>query len=50
MSTATSRPPRSRTRAALAITAAILAVFVIAFFVFAGLYADVLWFEQLNFL
>ena len=50
MSTATSQPPRSRTRASLAITAAILAVFVIAFFVFAGLYADVLWFDQLNFL
>ncbi|MCU1417088.1 MAG: hypothetical protein JWP32_1262, partial [Schumannella sp.] len=51
MSTATPRPaPRSRTRAALAITAAILAVFIIAFFVFAGLYADVLWFDQLNFL
>ncbi len=50
MSTATSRPPQSRTRAALAITAAILAVLVIAFFIFAGLYADVLWFDQLNFL
>jgi uncharacterized membrane protein (UPF0182 family) len=50
VSTATSRPARSRTRASLAITAAILAVFVIAFFVFAGLYADVLWFDQLNFL
>jgi uncharacterized membrane protein (UPF0182 family) len=50
VSTATSRPERSRTRASLAITAAILAVLVIAFFVFAGLYADVLWFDQLNFL
>ena len=50
MSTATARPARSRSRATLAITAAILAVFVIAFFVFAGLYADVLWFDQLNFL
>ncbi|HEX7834494.1 MAG TPA: UPF0182 family protein [Pseudolysinimonas sp.] len=50
MSTATSRPPRSRTRAALAITAAILAVILIVFFVFAGLYADVLWFDQLSFL
>ncbi len=49
MSTATS-PARSRTRASLAITAAILAVIVIAFFIFAGLYADVLWFDQLNFL
>ncbi|MEO8262750.1 MAG: UPF0182 family protein, partial [Pseudolysinimonas sp.] len=51
MSTATPRPaPANRTRAALAITAAIVAVLVIAFFVFAGLYADVLWFDQLNFL
>jgi uncharacterized protein len=50
VSTATARPARSRSRATLAITAAILAVFVIAFFVFAGLYADVLWFDQLNFL
>lgn len=51
MSTATPRQaPRSRTRAALAITAAILAVLIVAFFVFAGLYADVLWFDQLGFL
>ena len=51
MSTATSRPaPANRSRAALAITAAIVAVLVIGFFVFAGLYADVLWFDQLNFL
>ena len=51
MSTASARPaPRSRTRAALAITAAIIAVFLIGFFVFAGLYADVLWFDQLDFL
>jgi uncharacterized membrane protein (UPF0182 family) len=51
VSTATTRPaPRSRTRAALAITAAILAVIIVAFFVFAGLYADVLWFDQLGFL
>ncbi|MDQ2699659.1 MAG: UPF0182 family protein, partial [Actinomycetota bacterium] len=51
MSTASARPAeRSRTRAALAITAAILAVIVIGFFIFAGLYADVLWFDQLGFL
>jgi uncharacterized membrane protein (UPF0182 family) len=50
VSTAATRPPRSRTRAALAITAAILAVLIIGFFVFAGLYADVLWFDQLGFL
>ncbi|MBX3194613.1 MAG: UPF0182 family protein [Microbacteriaceae bacterium] len=51
MSTASARPaPRSRTRAALAITAAILAVIVIGFFIFSGLYADVLWYDQLGFL
>jgi len=50
VSTAPARPERSRTRAALAITAAILAVLIIAFFVFSGLYADVLWFDQLDFL
>jgi uncharacterized membrane protein (UPF0182 family) len=51
VSTAAPRPAaRSRTRAALAITAAILAVLIIAFFVFSGLYADVLWFDQLGFL
>jgi uncharacterized membrane protein (UPF0182 family) len=52
VSTASARPAsdRSRTRAALAITAAILAVVIIGFFIFAGLYADVLWFDQLGFL
>ncbi|WP_174776550.1 UPF0182 family protein [Cryobacterium sp. TmT2-59] len=39
-----------RSRAPLAITAAIIAGLVIAFFVFAGFYADVLWFDQLGFL
>jgi uncharacterized protein len=38
-----------RSRAPLAITAAIIAGLVILFFVFAGLYADVLWFNQLGF-
>ncbi|MGN6502906.1 MAG: UPF0182 family membrane protein [Pseudolysinimonas sp.] len=51
MSTAASRPaPPSRTRAALAITAVILAAVIIGFFIFSGLYADVLWFDQLGFL
>ncbi|HWH25913.1 MAG TPA: UPF0182 family protein [Pseudolysinimonas sp.] len=50
MTSATSRPPRSRTRATLAITAAILAVLVIGFFAFASFYADVLWFDQLGYL
>jgi uncharacterized membrane protein (UPF0182 family) len=39
-----------RSRAPLAITAAIIAGLVILFFIFAGLYADVLWFDQLGFL
>ena len=39
-----------RSRAPLAITAAIIAGLVVAFFIFAGLYADVLWFDQLGFL
>ncbi|MEP6842358.1 MAG: UPF0182 family protein, partial [Pseudolysinimonas sp.] len=51
-STASSQPqaPRSRSRAALAITAAAVALLVIVFFIFSGLYADVLWFEQLGYL
>ncbi|CAN5176135.1 UPF0182 family protein [soil metagenome] len=49
-SSSTSRPVRNRTRATFAITAAILAVLVIAFFAFAGLYTEVLWFEQVNYL
>ena len=47
---AASPPARSRTRAAIAITAAIVAALVIAFFVFSGFYSDVLWFDQLGFL
>ena len=43
-------PARSRTRAAIAITAAVVALLVIAFFVFSGFYSDVLWFDQLGFL
>ena len=39
-----------RSRAPLAITAAIIAGLVVLFFVFAGLYTDVLWFDQLGFL
>lgn len=45
----TTTPPVSRTRATLTITAVILAILVIAFFVFSGLYADVLWFDQLGY-
>jgi uncharacterized membrane protein (UPF0182 family) len=53
-SSTASRPqpqaPRSRSRAALAITAAAIALLVIVFFIFSGLYADVLWFQQLGYL
>ena len=48
-SSSAGRAPR-RSRAPLAITAAIIAGLVILFFIFAGLYADVLWFDQLGFL
>ena len=48
--TSTATPPVNRTRAALTITAAILAVVVVLFFIFSGLYTDVLWFDQLGFL
>jgi uncharacterized membrane protein (UPF0182 family) len=41
--------PVNRTRATIAIAAAILAVLVILFFIFASLYTEVLWFEQLGF-
>ncbi|WP_199182312.1 UPF0182 family protein [Cryobacterium sp. Y11] len=39
-----------RSRAPLAITVAIIVGLVILFFIFAGLYTDVLWFAQLGFL
>ncbi|SDK81321.1 hypothetical protein SAMN05216282_11416 [Cryobacterium psychrotolerans] len=48
-SPAAASAPR-RGRAPLAITAAIIAGLVVLFFIFAGLYADVLWFDQLGFL
>ena len=48
--TSTANPPASRTRVTLAITAAIVAVLVVIFFIVAGLYTDVLWFDQLGFL
>ncbi|MFF2369754.1 UPF0182 family protein [Agromyces sp. NPDC058110] len=43
-------PRISRRRAPIALTIGVLAVLVIAFFVFTGLYADVLWYDQLGFL
>jgi uncharacterized membrane protein (UPF0182 family) len=48
-STAAARPNRRR-RAAIWITLAIIVVLVIAFFVFAGLYTDVLWYDQVGYL
>jgi uncharacterized membrane protein (UPF0182 family) len=41
--------PRSRSRAALLISVAIIVVLVIAFFIFASLYTDWLWFTQLGY-
>ena len=48
--TSTAAEPTKRTRAPIAITAAILAGLVILFFIFAGFYADVLWYDHLGFL
>jgi uncharacterized membrane protein (UPF0182 family) len=48
--TSTANPPVNKTRSALAITAAIIAVLVVVFFIVANLYTDVLWFDQLDFL
>ncbi|WP_350349520.1 UPF0182 family protein [Agromyces sp. G08B096] len=50
MSAQTHEPRTSRRRAPIAITIGVVAVLVIAFFVFAGLYADVLWYDQLGYL
>jgi uncharacterized membrane protein (UPF0182 family) len=47
-SASSARAPRSR--APLAVTAAIIVGLVVLFFIFAGLYADILWFDQLGFL
>ena len=48
--TSTATPPANRTRIALTITAVAVAVLVILFFIAAGLYTDILWFDQLDFL
>ena len=50
MSSQTQQAPTSKTRSAFTITAIILAVIVIAFFMFSSLYADVLWFSQTGYL
>lgn len=48
--TSTATPPTNRSRATLAISAGIVAVLVILFFVFANFYTDILWFDQLGYL
>ncbi|MFM2353594.1 MAG: hypothetical protein RLZZ608_1000, partial [Actinomycetota bacterium] len=48
--TSTATPPANRSRATLAISAAIVGVLVVLFFVFANVYTDILWFDQLGFL
>ncbi|GAA1684641.1 UPF0182 family protein [Microcella alkalica] len=48
--TSTATPPANRNRATLAISAGILAVVVVLFFVFANFYSDVLWFDQVGYL
>jgi hypothetical protein len=42
--------PARRRRAVLAITSGVVVVLLIGFFIFAGLYADVLWYDQLGYL
>ena len=48
--TSTATPPANRSRATLAISAAVVGVLVVLFFVFANVYTDILWFDQLGFL
>ena len=52
MSDTSGTPARStsRTRVTLTITAIIIGVLVIGFFIFAGFYTDVLWYDQLGYL
>lgn len=49
-STQAERQPAQRSRVPLVVAIAVIVALVIAFFVFAGLYADWLWYEQLGFL
>ncbi|WP_240792204.1 MULTISPECIES: UPF0182 family protein [unclassified Salinibacterium] len=49
MTSATSQTPATRRRGTLVITAVIIAAVVLLFFIFAGLYTDWLWFQQLGF-
>ncbi len=48
--TTTAAPPANRSRSTLAISAAIVGALVVLFFVFANVYTDILWFDQLGFL
>lgn len=48
--TSAATPPANRSRATLAIAAAIVGALVVLFFVFANVYTDVLWFDQLGYL
>ncbi len=50
MSTQSSPAATNRTRATLTITAVIIAVLVIAFFVVSNLYTEVLWYDQVGYL
>lgn len=50
MSAQPQEPRISRRRAPIAVTIGVIVALVIAFFVFVGLYADVLWYDQLGFL
>ncbi|PWC08406.1 UPF0182 family protein [Mycetocola zhujimingii] len=47
--TSASSTAPNKTRAPLAITAAVVGALVVAFFIFAGLYSDFLWFQQVGF-
>ena len=49
MSNATPTPGRLGNRGPLAITIGVLVVLLIAFFAFASVYADVLWYKQVGF-
>lgn len=49
MTSAQNQQPANRSRGTLVITVVIIAAIVVAFFIFAGLYADWLWFQQLGF-
>ena len=50
MSSTAAGRPAGRRRAAIWITLGVVVALVIAFFVFAGLYADVLWYQQVGYL